>query len=104
MQQARSSAHAVAGITAVEIRKLERFTGSQNVCKIEWIETPCHADLHDRILLHRDLPGAAPAERAEPDVSMILIFRVAALNCEPWIAFVACRSTAALEDNLAGMQ
>src|SRR6185437_9238191 len=100
MQQARSSAHPVIGIAAVKFRELERFTGVQNVCKIERIETACDADLHDRILLHRDLPGAAPAEGAEPDVSMILIFRVAALNCEPRIAFVARRPTAALEDNL----
>jgi hypothetical protein len=45
----------------------------ETIAKIKVIGAACYANLLCRILFNADLPGAAPPQRAKPNVAAVLI-------------------------------
>ena len=96
VQQPRGPAQPVRRIPAVEHRRLQRLARVQHVAEIERVEAAGHAHAVELVPLHRDAPRAAPRQRAEPHLAVLLVGR-AFLDGEPRVGLVAGRAAAALE-------
>ena len=102
VQQARCLADAAAGVAGVENRCAQGFARRQRPGEIERVETAGDPYLMQHALLHGDAPGAAPGQRAEPHVTVILGPVAAALDREPRVVLVAGGTAPALQHGVAG--
>src|ERR1700761_7344283 len=66
MQQARGSTDAVVRVARIEVGRLQAFTRCKVIAEVKTVRAASHAHLLNLILLDIDLPGATPAESAEP--------------------------------------
>src|SRR5580692_1341938 len=85
------------GKAAVKIRGLQLLPLSEVIGEVKNVGASGHADLLLRILLHGNLPGAAPSQRAKPDIPEILVLRGSTLDRKPWIILGTCRSAPAFK-------
>ncbi len=75
----------------------------KHVAEIKRVESAGDADRVELILLDRYPPGAAPGQRAEPHLPLILV-RWTRLHCEPWVGLVTGCAAPAFKDPLAWVE
>src|SRR6185437_3931490 len=76
------------------------LAGTQEVPEVERIRAAGHAHLLERVLLDRNLPGAAPREGAEPNVATLLVVVSFMIDRKPGIILGAGRAAAAFQHRL----
>lgn len=95
---ARCAAHALVRIAGVEDRRVERLARAELPAEIVRIVAACALDLAEHVAADRNLPGAAPRQRAEPDRAMLLIRLAGAIDREPGVMLVAAHAAAAFQN------
>src|SRR6185503_1750321 len=90
-------------IAAIKVRGLKRLAALQSITEIKRIHAAGYANLLQLVLFDGDLPRSAPAQRAKPDTSLLLVVGAFAVDGKPRIVLRPCCSSSAFQHCLAWM-